>query len=236
MIKQISKLIIILLLFPHPMFAIHAQEAIQKSGAATSPLRALGRGIKATEETIIMNSLRDNLSRFYNLRPQKEFDDAARNYFDEVEAEQFTEEKSILAIQKALKIDRIFTLSLIREGKLTQISVGLSRGEDKFLKQASCQQCELPQLQERLEKLVVDIVKDDFGQERLNQLLVATRPITPPGLTPIKEKKAGISIWWWILGGVGLLALAAGGSGGGSSSSSSGGGSSSSGGTVGFTW
>ena len=233
MFKQISKLMIVLLFLPQTMFALHAQEAIKKLEAATSPLTALGKGIKDTEKAIIMNTFRDNLSRFYQLRSQKEFNDAARKFFEETEAELCTEERCIQSVQEALQLDRIFNLSIIREGDLTQISIGLTRGEDKFLKEASCLKCSIPQMQQRLEQLVVAVVRDDFGQQQLDKMLAATRPVTPVGGVDKKEE-GGISIWWWILGGLGAIALLAGSSGDESSSSSSSGGSS--GGTVGFTW
>lgn len=235
MLKQISKLMIVLLFLPQTMSALHAQEAIKKLDAATSPLTALGKGIKTTEKAIIMNTFRDNLSRFYQLRSQKEFNDAARKFFEETEAELCTEERCIQSVQEALQLDRIFNLSIIREGDLTQISIGLTRGEDKFLKEASCLKCSIPQMQQRLEQLVVAVVRDDFGQQQLDKMLAATRPVTPVGGVDKKEE-GGISIWWWILGGLGAIALLAGSSGDESSSSSSGSGSSSSGGTVGFTW
>ena len=235
MFKQISKLMIVLLLLPHSMFALHAQEVIEKLDAATSPLTALGKGIKTTEKAIIMNTFRDNLSRFYQLRSQKEFNDAARKFFEETEAELCTEERCIQSVQEALQLDRIFNLSIIREGDLTQISIGLTRGEDKFLKEASCLKCSIPQMQQRLEQLVVAVVRDDFGQQQLDKMLAATRPVAPVGGVD-KEEEGGISIWWWILGGLGAIALLAGSSSDESSSSSSGSGSSSSGGTVGFTW
>ena len=233
MFKQISKLMIVLLFLPQTMFALHAQEAIEKLEAATSPLMALGKGIKTTEKAIIMNTFRDNLSRFYQLRSQKEFNDAARKFFEETEAELCTEERCIQSVQEALQLDRIFNLSIIREGDLTQISIGLTRGEDKFLNEASCLKCSIPQMQQRLEQLVVAVVRDDFGQQQLDKMLAATRPVTPVGGVDKKEE-GGISIWWWILGGLGAIALLAGSSGDESSSSSSSGGSS--GGTVGFTW
>ena len=233
MIKQISKLMIVLLLLQQSAFVLYAQEAIKKLEAATSPITALGAGIKATEKAIIMNTFRDNLSRFYQLRSQKEFNDAARKFFEETEAELCTEERCIQSVQEALQLDRIFNLSIIREGDLTQISIGLTRGEDKFLKEASCLKCSIPQMQQRLEQLVVAVVRDDFGQQQLDKMLAATRPVTPVGGVDKKEE-GGISIWWWILGGLGAIALLAGSSGDESSSSSSSGGSS--GGTVGFTW
>ena len=225
MFKQISKLMIVLLLLPHSMFALHAQEAIKKLDAATSPLTALGKGIKDTEKAIIMNTFRDNLSRFYQLRSQKEFNDAAGKFFEETEAELCTEERCIQSVQEALQLDRIFNLSIIREGDLTQISIDLTRGEDKFLKQTSCLKCSIPQMQQRLEQLVVAVVRDDFGQQQLDKMLAATRPVTPVGGVDKKEE-GGISIWWWILGGLGAIALLAGSSGDESSSSSSSGGSS----------
>lgn len=41
MFRQISKIMIVLWLFPHSMAAIHAQQAARKFDAATSPLAAL---------------------------------------------------------------------------------------------------------------------------------------------------------------------------------------------------
>ena len=191
MLKQISKLMIVLLFLPQTMSALHAQEAIKKLDAATSPLTAMGKGIKTNEKAIIMTTFRDNLSRFYQLRSVQELNDGARKFFEKKDAELRSEGAGMKGSGGGLQLDRIFNLSIIREGDLTQISICLTRGEDKFLKEARCLKCSIPQMQQRLEQLVVAVVRDDFGQQQLNQMLAATRPVTPVDGVD-KEEEGGI--------------------------------------------
>ena len=135
-----------------------------KKDAALAPVGALGKVSKG-EIKILLNQMESELSKNYALISQQEFIRAQLRVFEELEAEECTEEACIRKIQELLQVDRLFSLQIIREGKLAQITLTLSREDDKIVRTAKCVECDIIQLNEQVSKLVGAVVIADLGAE-----------------------------------------------------------------------
>ena len=134
----------------------------EKKEAALSPVGALGKVSKG-EKKILLNQMESELSKNYVLRSQEEFKRAQLRVFEELEAEECTEEACIRKIQELLQVDRLFSLQIIREGILTQITMTLSREDDKIVREDDCVNCDIIELKEHVGKLVNLVVLADLG-------------------------------------------------------------------------
>ena len=73
-----------------------------------------------------------------SLVSQQDFIRAQIKVFEELEAEECTEEACIRKIQELLQVDRLFSLLIIREGKLTHLTLSLIRQDDKIVREIEC--------------------------------------------------------------------------------------------------
>lgn len=81
-----------------------------------------------------------------SLVSQQDFIRAQIKVFEELEAEECTEEACIRKIQELLQVDRLFSLLIIREGKLTHLTLSLTRQDDKIVREIECINCEIIEL------------------------------------------------------------------------------------------
>ena len=116
-----------------------------KKDAALSPVGALGE-ISEGEKKILCTQIESDLSKNYVLISQQDFKQAQLRVFEELEAEECTEEACIRKIQELLQVDRLFSLQIIREGILTQITLTLSREDDKIVREDDCVNCDIIEL------------------------------------------------------------------------------------------
>ena len=133
-----------------------------KKDAALAPVGALGK-VSEGEKKILLNQMESELSRNYTLISQQDFKQAQLKAFEELEAEECTEEACIRKIQELLQVDRLFSLQVIREGKLTQFTLSLIREDDKIVRTDQCRDCDIFELNEQVGKLVNLVVLADLG-------------------------------------------------------------------------
>ncbi|MGK5095304.1 PEGA domain-containing protein, partial [Deltaproteobacteria bacterium TL4] len=138
--------------------------AQEKPQAAVAPLAVIGE-ISVAQKQIIFNSMLDELSKYYNLISQEQFNQAQEKAYEELEAEQCTETQCILKIQELLQVENLFVLQLVREGEDTQLSLTLVDLEKKTLRSDFCEGCNTKQLNQRIAGLVTTLL----GQTALLQ-------------------------------------------------------------------
>ncbi len=141
---------------------IPAEAQSEKLDAALNPVSVLGE-FSDREEQMIFNQLQSHLSSSYKLVSQEDFDKAQQKFFEEAELEECTEVKCIRSIQEYLQVERLFALSLIRDGNLTQLSLTLVRSEDRLAKSDVCENCNLSTLVNKMKTLVTELVREDLG-------------------------------------------------------------------------
>ncbi|MGK5092516.1 PEGA domain-containing protein [Deltaproteobacteria bacterium TL4] len=145
----------------------------EKSQAAISPLASIGT-ISVAQQQIVFNSLLDKLSGYYDLISQEQFLKAQETAFEELEAQECTEEQCIRKIQELLQVENMFFLQMIREGNDTQLSLTLIDLEKKTVKSDYCPGCNTQTLNERVAQLV-DKIR-------------GARTIIPPPVTMMTEQ------------------------------------------------
>ena len=95
-----------------------------KPAAAVAPLATLG-DISEVRQRFIFNSFLSKLSQHYDLISQDQFKEAQNQAFDELTAEECTEENCIRKVQELLQIENLFVLQMLAEGNLIQLSLSL---------------------------------------------------------------------------------------------------------------
>ncbi len=192
-----------------------------KPDAALAPLAAIG-DISEGEAGILFNSLQSALSASFRLISQQEFAKAQDRAFEELELENCTAEQCIRKIQDILQVERLFVLQIIREGTYTQLTLTLSRLEDRSVRTDTCRDCDIAALDAKLAGLVATLVARDAGAA---PPLAAKPP--PPLVTPQPEpareppadaapapeadavSEAGGGSQAWLSVGLGIVAVAA---------------------------
>ena len=114
--KYLQILVIVFLMISD--FAL-AQE---KQTAALAPMGSLGE-LNEIEKRVIFNSLQESLSRNYILTSQKMYEKAEEEAFQQMDADECTEDQCIAIIQELLQVEDVFHLQVIGEGSDTQLSL-----------------------------------------------------------------------------------------------------------------
>lgn len=133
-----------------------AQEE-EKPQAAVSPLASLGE-ISEVQKKIVFNTLLAGLSRHYDLISQEQFLEAQESAFDELEAQECTEEQCIRKIQELLQVENLFVLEFLREDDDTQLTLTLIDLDKKTIKSDYCIECDTPTLNKRVLGLIAKLV------------------------------------------------------------------------------
>ena len=146
----------ILLLFCLLLFLgsmnLYAQEQ-----AVLVPMGALG-AFSETEKRIVFNRVQESLSLHYSLVSQERFEKAQEQAFDELEAEECTEDQCFALIQELLQVENLFVFNMTREKDYTQLS--LTRVDfdgQRTVRTALCQDCNIEELNAKISGLVQSI-------------------------------------------------------------------------------
>jgi len=125
--------------------------------AALSPMGVLGN-FSESEKQIIFNSLKESLSIHYALASQKSFEQAQEQAFDELEAEECTENQCFALIQQILQVENLFIFNMTREGTYTQLTLTrVNLDNQRTVRTALCQDCNLGELNSKIAGLVQGI-------------------------------------------------------------------------------
>lgn len=213
--------------------------ASNKPDAALNPNPAT-YGFTNTENKLIINELRSALSRYYRLISDRQYEKGFQEFQDNIEYEEdCSSESCIQFLQDVFQINRIFALMVIRQGRLTQLTLNLARLEDSLTSTERCDKCDVSMLLERIKPLVEKIKIQDLGRSKNREPIITqgygrdqkSRPITKLDLrqeqTPINQLPPAKKIeqpdwpwWYWVVGAVVVGAFGAVLSGSGSNSGS----------------
>jgi len=164
--QKFASLFLSILLFFSGASILHAQEQ-----AALAPMGALGN-FSEVEKQILFNALQENLSIHYSLVSQQRFETAQEQAFDELEAEECTEDQCFAKIQELLQVENLFIFSIAKDNTYTQLS--LTRVDidgQRTVRTALCKQCNL----EELNAKTADLVQSISGKPAASATATVTR-------------------------------------------------------------
>ncbi|MGK5093258.1 PEGA domain-containing protein [Deltaproteobacteria bacterium TL4] len=142
-----------------PLYAVETE----KPTAAVAPLVSLG-GISKPQEQIIFNSMLTEVSKYFALVSQEQYNAALQNIYEEVDEQECTVDQCIRKIQDSLQIESLFFLQMIREGADTQLSLTLVELEQRRVKSDYCVNCDTNTLNKHIAQLVKQLVKEQNGE------------------------------------------------------------------------
>ncbi|MGK5091248.1 PEGA domain-containing protein [Deltaproteobacteria bacterium TL4] len=132
-----------------------AQE--EKPQAAVVPVSALG-DISEVEKQIFFNTLLSKLSQHYNLVSQAQFLEAQEVAFEELDAQECTEEQCIRKIQDLLQVENLFALQILRFREDTQLTLTLVDLDKKLVESDLCNACSTIDMNKRIMGLVSQLI------------------------------------------------------------------------------
>jgi len=155
-------IIIISLLLPFKGFA-----ELEKPPALLNKLVSLG-DVSEIQQKILYNHLQTEVSKYFELISQRKFDEAQEQAFQELDYEECTEENCIRYMQDALQVENYFSLQLLKEGDIFQLTLTLIDLDRKIVKSQLCMSCTTIQLNEKINILIEEINSEvDFSSLRV---------------------------------------------------------------------
>lgn len=154
--------------------------ARERKSAALNP-DPITSGVSDVEINLIVNQLQSELSRYYKLISKREYQRAFKEYQDQVENEmECSSVGCIQFLQDQYQLSHIFALMIIRQGRLTQLTLNLARLEDNLTATVGCTECDISMLINKVEELVYKMVKDDLGEDVADSSSAFLAPSTAP--------------------------------------------------------
>ena len=105
----------------------------KKPESIVIPVSILGKESE-TRRKFLQNTLNEELSHQFRIVPQKRFEAAQEQAFQEMEYDQCTEEQCFMLIQEFLQVPYLFHLEVIAEDKLVQLSLKFLEREIMLIK------------------------------------------------------------------------------------------------------
>ncbi|MBF0289643.1 MAG: sel1 repeat family protein [SAR324 cluster bacterium] len=130
-----------------------------KEQVAVAPIAAF-KNISEDERRIAFNIFQDSLSTYYSLISQDEFDRARKEAFKVLDVQTCTVEQCIRQIMEFLQVEQQFTLQLIREADVTQLSLRVDTPEDHRVKSEFCEGCDLTKMKEAINNLIAQLLPE----------------------------------------------------------------------------
>ncbi len=125
----------------------------RKPPALINKLVTLGP-IEEVQKQIVFNHLQAVLSEKFELVSQRRFDEAQNMAFEELDYDQCTEENCIRFIQDTLQVESFFSLQLLEENKITQLTLMMLDLDRKVVKTDICEDCSTLDLNEKVTDLI----------------------------------------------------------------------------------
>ena len=139
-----------------------AQE--RKPPALINKLVTLGP-IEEVQKQIVFNHLQAVLSEKFELVSQRRFEEAQNKAFEELDYDQCTEENCIRFIQDTLQVESFFSLQLLQEKEITQLTLQMLDLDRKIVKTDICSECSTLDLNEKVTDLIEEMYKEiDFDR------------------------------------------------------------------------
>ena len=131
----------------------------KKSETIVIPVSILGKESE-TRRKFLQNTLNEELSKQFRIVPQKRFEAAQEQAFQEMEYDQCTEEQCFMLIQEFLQVPYLFHLEVIAEDNLVQLSLKFLDPDKQKTLTDTCEDCSTLDLSERLRRLTNRLLKE----------------------------------------------------------------------------
>jgi hypothetical protein len=158
---MLSRTLLVIALLLGVTAAVHAA----KPPALLSPVVSLGP-ITNVQRQIIFNHLQAELSERFELISQRRYEEAQQKAFEELEFEECTEENCIRYVQDTLQVEVHFSLQLLQDEKITQLTLAMVNLDRKVVKAEVCEECSTLDLNESISDLVEEMY-DEIDFDRL---------------------------------------------------------------------
>ena len=187
--QYIGKVVILNLILIGGYSSVFAQA--EKPDAALNPISIIGE-ISTGRERIIFNRLMFLLSERYKLVPQNKLEEARKEVEKRLAIGKCTEDYCVRQIQEILQVERLFSLMMIEEEGLTQLSLIMAREDEKLIKEVVCENCSVTALLDKMQILVGEMYEADIGGTvEYGSLLITSQP--PGAEVYLNEKKIGVT-------------------------------------------
>ena len=154
MVDNLKYLQILFLVFLFIPDSLLAQE---KQTAALAPMGSLGE-LNEIEKRVIFNSLQESLSKNYILTSQKMYEKAEEEAFQEMDAEECTEDQCIAIIQELLQVEYFFMFEILKTGNFQQMKLTrIDLDGNRDIRTTTCEGCKISQTNSKVDQLVLSI-------------------------------------------------------------------------------
>ena len=130
------------------------------------PTGSLG-DISEVRKKMLEKTLESKLDDYFDIVPKELFEEAQEQAFQEMDADECTEEQCIMMIREILQVENSFQMVLMEEEGDTQISLTWNDLDKKRVEEEYCEGCKTKQLRKMIEGLVEKLigVKDVVKEE-----------------------------------------------------------------------
>ena len=168
-------LILSFLLLSSPLFG-----QSEKPQTIIVPTGSLG-DISEVRKKMLEKTLESKLDDYFDIVPKELFEEAQEQAFQEMDADECTEEQCIMMIREILQVENSFQMVLMEEEGDTQISLTWNDLDKKRVEEEYCEGCKTKQLRKMIEGLVEKLigVKDVVKEEPPKKVepVVVERPV-----------------------------------------------------------
>ena len=177
--KHLLILFSILLLLSSPLFG-----QSEKPQTIIVPTGSLGE-ISEIRKKMLEKTLESKLDDYFDIVPKVLFEEAQEQAFQEMDADECTEEQCIMMIREILQVENSFQMVLMEEEGDTQISLTWNDLDKKRVEEEYCEGCKTKQLRKMIEGLVEKLI----GVKKVEPVVVETPKVIPK---KVAKKKAAI--------------------------------------------
>jgi len=121
------------------------------------PTGSLGE-ISEIRKKMLEKTLESKLDDYFAIVPKELFEEAQEQAFQEMDADECTEEQCIMMIREILQVENSFQMVLMEEEGDTQISLTWNDLDKKRVEEEYCEGCKTKQLRKMIEGLVEKLV------------------------------------------------------------------------------
>ena len=129
----------------------------EKSQTIIIPTGSLGK-ISEVRKKMLEKTLESKLDDYFDIVPKELFEEAQEQAFQQLDADECSEERCIALIQEILQVPNAFQLILMVEEGDTQISLTWNDMQRKRVEENFCEGCKTKQLRKMIEGLVEKLI------------------------------------------------------------------------------
>ena len=114
------------------------------------------------QKRIVFNRVQESLSKFYNLTSQKMYEKAEEEAFQQLDADECTEDQCIAIIQELLQVEEFFNLEILSTRNYSQMKLTkIDLDSNRVVRTIAFNNCGFQEITDNVEDLVESIEDDD---------------------------------------------------------------------------